>query len=53
MLGRLKGLCRGLQYTDSFAWAVRSVDQRILTDTTTKTPLLHGLLEVGFQFSGR
>ena len=53
MLGEIKRLCRGLQYTDAFAWAVRDIDQRILTDTTTKTPLLHGLLDVGFQFSGR
>lgn len=53
MLGEIKRLCRGLCYTDSFAWDVRGADQRILTDTTTKTPLLHGLLEVGFQFCGR
>lgn len=53
MLGQLKGLCRGLRYTDTFAWDARNMDQRILTDTTTKTPLLHGLLEVEFKFCGR
>lgn len=53
MLGEIKRLCRSLSYTDSFAWDVRNVDQRILTDTTTKTPLLHGLLEVEFKFCGR
>lgn len=53
MLGQIKCMCRGLQYTDTFAWDVRNVDQRILTDTTTKTPLLHGLLKVEFKFCGR
>lgn len=53
MLGSLKRLCRNLCYTDSFAWSVRGVVQRILTDTTTKTPLLHGRLEVEFQFTRR
>ena len=53
MLGIVKALCRSISFTDHFAWSVRNVDQRILTDTTTKTPLLHGLLEVEFKFSGR
>lgn len=53
MLGSLKRLCRELCYTGSFAWSVRGVNQRILTDTTTKTPLPHGLLEVEFQFTRR
>lgn len=53
MLGSLKRLCRNLCYTDSFAWSVRGVNQRILTDITTKTPLPHGLLEVEFQFTRR
>ena len=53
MLGSLKRLCRELCYTDSFAWSARGLVQRILTDTTTKTPLLHGLLEVEFQFTRR
>lgn len=53
MLGDIKRICRLLHYTPSFAWDVRNVDQRILADTTTKTPLLHGLLEVEFKFCGR
>lgn len=53
MLGDIKRICRLLRYTPSFAWDVRNIDQRILTDTTTKTPLLHGLLEVEFKFSRR
>lgn len=53
MLGNIKALCRSIRVTDNFSWYVRSMDQRILTDTTTKVPLLHGLLDVGFKFSGR
>lgn len=53
MLGNIKALCRSIRVTDNFSWSVRSMDQRILTDTTTKVPLLHGLLDVGFKFSGR
>lgn len=53
ILAAVKTLCRGIRYTDHFAWTVRNVDQRILPDTTTKTPLLHGLLEVEFKFTPR
>lgn len=53
MLGNIKALCRSIRVTDNFSWYVRSMDQRILTDTTTKVPLLHGLLDVRFKFSGR
>lgn len=53
MLGAIKALCRGIRSTGHYAWTVRNMDQRILTDTTTKTPLLHGLLEVEFKFTPR
>lgn len=53
MIGTLKSLCRQLHYTPSFAWSVSSVDQRILTDTTTASPLLHGVLYMTFKFCGR
>ncbi|MGN1014286.1 MAG: hypothetical protein ACI4PM_02890 [Butyricicoccus sp.] len=53
MLGEIKQLCRALHYTTSFAWDLRNVNQRILTDTTTETPLLHGVLELEFKFCGR
>ena len=43
--------CRRLDHTENFAWNVRNVNQRILPDTTTKQPLLHGLLEIEFSFS--
>ena len=53
MIGTLKSLCRQLHYTPSFAWNVSGVDQRILTDTTTASPLLHGVLYMTFKFCGR
>lgn len=53
ILSNLKILCRDLEHTKSFAWDLRNVDQRLLADTTTKQPLLHGVLEVEFKFSRR
>ena len=44
-------ICRRLEYTSNFSWSVGNIGQRILTDTTTKQPLLHGILEVEFRFS--
>lgn len=51
MLQEIKPLCRGIEETRNFSWFVKSMNQRIITDTTTKTPLLHGILEVEFAFS--
>ena len=46
-----KTMCRKLEKTDNFSWFVRDVNQRILSDDTTKQPLLHGILSVEFSFS--
>ena len=51
MLLAIKSACRRLDHTENFAWNVRNVNQRILPDTTTQQPLLHGLLEIEFIFS--
>jgi hypothetical protein len=51
MLLAIKNVCRGISHTDNFAWYVRNVNQRIIPDNTTKTPLLHGVIEVEFKFS--
>lgn len=51
MLLAIKSACRRLDHTENFAWNVQNVNQRILPDTTTKQPLLHGLLEIEFSFS--
>lgn len=51
MLLAIKDVCRKVEHTKNFAWYVASVDQRILADDTTKTPLLHGMLDIEFRFS--
>lgn len=47
----IKNVCRKIEHTDNFAWQLRNVNQRIIPDNTTKTPLLHGVLEVEYRFS--
>lgn len=51
MLLAIKGVCRKIGKTANFSWDVRNIDQNILADTTTSTPLLHGIIEVNFKFS--
>lgn len=51
MLLDIKKVCYKLEHTENFAWMIRNINQRILPDNTTRTPLLHGLLEVEFKFS--
>lgn len=51
ILLEIKQLCYELKNTANFAWDIRGVDQRILPDTTTEIPLLHGILDVQFKFS--
>lgn len=50
MLLSIKTLARSIERTEHFGWYVRNIDQQILPDTTTKTPLLHGILFVTFRF---
>lgn len=51
ILLEIKQLCYELENTANFAWDIRGVDQRILPDTTTEIPLLHGIIDVQFKFS--
>ena len=51
ILAEIKAMCRILEHTENYAWQIRDVSQQMLPDTTTKQPLLHGVLEVEFQFS--
>ena len=48
MLLTIKQTCRKIDHTTNFAWDLRNADQRIITDNTTKEPLLHGTLEAEF-----
>lgn len=51
MLLNIKKVCRNIHHTENFSWMVIEMNQDILPDTTTKTPLLHGVLEPVFKFS--
>lgn len=51
MMLDIKKVCYKLEHTENFAWMIQNINQQILSDNTTKTPLLHGLLEVEFKFS--
>lgn len=51
MLLNIKTACRKTDHTSNFTWSVRDINQRILPDNTTKTPLLHGVIEAEFKFS--
>ena len=46
MLLDIKAVCREIDRTSNFAWSFRNVNSQILPDNTTKTPLLHGIVEV-------
>lgn len=39
-----KTVCRRIGYTDNYSWIVRNVNGEIITDNTTETPLLHGIV---------
>ena len=51
MMLDIKTACRKIEHTDNYAWVLQSVNQRIIPDNTTKTPLLHGVIEAGYKFS--
>lgn len=51
MMLEIKFVCRCLERTPNFAWRVRNLNTRILADNTTKTPLLHGIVEADCLFS--
>ena len=51
MLLNCKTVCRKITHTANYAWMIRNVNQQIFPDTTTKAPLLHGVIEVEAVFS--
>ena len=51
MLLDIKVVCRSVTHTSNFAWMIRNVNSQIIPDNTTKTPLLHGIVEVEGLFS--
>lgn len=51
MLYDIKKAFREIEHTANYSWMPKNPTQRILQDNTTKTPLLHGVLEVTALFS--
>lgn len=51
MLLDIKTVIRRIARTKNFVWAVRGVTSQIIPDNTTKTPLLHGVVEAESIFS--
>lgn len=51
MLLAAKHAAGNIENTQSYGWYLAGVDQRIQPDTTTKQPLLRGILELEFRFS--
>ena len=47
----IKAVCRSINRTGNFAWMIRNVNSQIFPDNTTKTPLLHGVVELEGLFS--
>ena len=52
IMQEIKAICRSIEHTSSYAWSVSNINQRILTDDSTKVPLMHGILEVDFRIIG-
>lgn len=51
MLLDIKNTARKIDKTDNFSWFIIDIEQNILADTITSTPLMHGVLELKFKFS--
>lgn len=47
----IKNIARKLEHTDNFSWYLRNVEQQIIPDTSTGTPLVHGVLSLEYKFS--
>lgn len=46
-----KKLCKNIGRSAHYSWEARGMTSRIFPDNTTKSPLLHGVLEVDFYFT--
>lgn len=51
ILAGVKGVVYNVESTDCFSWNLMNVNQQILEDKTTATPLMHGVIEAEYRFS--
>lgn len=52
MLRTIKEIARSITRTTNYKWQILNIYQRQLEDNTTKTPLLHGVLEIEYKLLG-
>lgn len=48
----VKEVARQINRTTNFAFQINNINQRILSDTSTGTTLMHGVLELDFKITG-
>lgn len=48
----VKNVARQINRTSNFAFQISNINQRILSDTSTGTTLMHGVLELDFRITG-
>ena len=51
MMDNIKTELRKLKETPHFHLGIRSINDQVLTDNSTATPLLHGVIEIALQFN--
>lgn len=51
MILDIKKVLRGIKRTINHSWDARGISSRIFSDNTTKTPLLHGVVEGDLYFT--
>ncbi len=48
----IKKVARQINHTNNFAFMIQNINQRILSDSSTGAPLMHGVLELDFRITG-
>ena len=51
MLLAVKTVCRKIERTDHFKWNCKNMVQNLFTDNSTNAPLLHGVIDIDFNFT--
>ena len=51
MILDIKMVCRSVEHTDNYAWILTNTQSQIIPDDSTKTSLLHGVIDVNYKFS--
>ena len=52
IMAQVKNKCFTLRHTAHCAWQYKGAETRLMTDTSTATPLMHGIITVQFKLLG-